>query len=75
MTTLYIVVITAMLSLANVKDITVQCPTAMCVSEIQDHAQTNQHITRVRVWKAKDYARLPVSGKFIWPPIIDWQPM
>jgi hypothetical protein len=69
----WVVVVTAFLGLARVHDYVVACPTAACVFEIENHARANHYITRMQVWSRARYARLPVSGKYIWPPQLDLQ--
>jgi hypothetical protein len=69
----WVVVLTFFLGGADVKEFAVACPTAYCVSEYEAHALREPMLIRLRVWSREYYAKLPSSGKYVWPPKIDLQ--
>lgn len=69
--TVFVVVLTAVLGMANVKMLTFPCKDIVCVADLEAHARANPHITRFQVWRAKNYSPPPIAGQPIWPPFID----
>jgi hypothetical protein len=68
-----VVLLTLFLGLAQVKEVSVRCSTAMCVSNIEDHARHEPRVLRLRVWRVDNFAILPVAGQPVWPPLVDLQ--
>lgn len=68
----WIVLLTFLLS-GHVKQVRVECPDWHCVQEIRAHQSLP--LIRLRVWRRDDYAKLPEGGTFVWPPVIDDQPI
>lgn len=69
--TLFVVVLTAVFGLADVHSLVFPCGDVVCVADVMNHAREQSAISRVRVWRAPDYAPLPTAGRYVWPPVYD----
>ena len=70
--TAYVVVLTFLSAIAgHPKQAVVPCPTAVCAHEFMEHAHESRLLSRLRVWKAEEFAPLPLGDSYVWPPIVD----
>ncbi|MGH6796568.1 MAG: hypothetical protein ACREDH_15545 [Methylocella sp.] len=71
MTAGFVVVLTVLAGMANVKNFVARCPDMACVEKIEHDASAGGHLDRLRVWKASDYNPIETGGQNILPPLID----